>query len=50
MIVMFVTVLLVPFDYEHQDCTVFTFPWNVCLCAVNEHHGQYGMENHKEHI
>ena len=44
MIVMFVTILSVQFDHEHQDCTVFTFSLNACLSAVNEHNGQYGME------
>ena len=43
-IVMFVVVLSVLFDHEHQDCTVFTFSLNVCISAVNEHRGQYGME------
>jgi hypothetical protein len=50
MIVIFVTVLSVPIDSEHQDCTVFTFSLNACLSPVNEHHGHYGLENHTEHI
>jgi len=45
-IVMFVTLLSVPFDNEYQDCTVFTFSLNACLSAISEPHGHYGMENH----
>lgn len=47
---MSVTVLTVPFDHEHQDCTVCIFSLNVCVSAMSEHHGQYGMQNHTEHI